>query len=396
MRILAINVEIGFGHPNYLDYVIQALKLIQPKIELEYWDVLNQEKGLTRLFWQASKKIYSFGAKGGMITDLYNKIRQRANAPDFPICTIPKQKYDRILVSHPLLARYLGSVWHIHGEIATPKECMMSNVDKIVIPANETKEKFIKFGIKPDNILVTGLLIAPDLVANAKENYLNRVSRIKSDKPLTIGFFVSGAYPEPHIRKIVTAITSISRENHRAIVFIGTDMKKAKEFLRRLHQSQSKNAKMKQSTPHLFIQCVLDRLKPVRYSTQNLKIGAGSILFIQGKDRRDYEKRINRLLPLLDCFVAASHEHTNWALGLGLPMFVLFPMIGSYAVENFKFAYEHGVVYPIHSIPDAQNLGKIILQLRESGELIKMGERGFDKFPIDGAKKIALEILGKE
>ena len=181
MRILAINVEIGFGHPNYLDYIVQTLKQIRSGIEVEYWDVINQEKGFTRLFWQASKKIYSIGAKGGMMTDLYNKIRQRANIPIFPICTISKQQYDRILVSHPLLARYLQNVWYIHGEIAAPKECRMCNIEKVVVPINETKEKFVEFGVKPDNIFVTGLLIDEDLVNCAEDNYRKRTARIKSD-----------------------------------------------------------------------------------------------------------------------------------------------------------------------------------------------------------------------
>jgi len=361
MRILAINVEIGFGHPNYLDYIIQTLKQTRSGIEVDCWDVVNQEKGLAKLFWQVSKKIYVIGAKGGVITDLYNKIRQRATIPNLPICTIPEQDYDRILVSHPLLARYLQNVWYIHGEIAAPQECRMCNVDKVIVPIEETKDKFVEFGVKPDNILVTGLLIDEDLVNCAEENYQKRISRIKSDKALTIGFFISGAYPEPHIKKIITAISSISKENHRAIVFIGTEIKKTREFIKRLNKIQAQTK--------------------------------SSILFVQGKDRRDYVKRINRLIPLLDCFIAASHEHTNWALGLGLPMFVLFPMIGSYAIENFKFAYEQGVAYPLQSIADAQNLDKIILQLRDSGELIRMGQRGVGKFSIDGAKRTAMEII---
>jgi len=86
----------------------------------------------------------------------------------------------------------------------------------------------------------------------------------------------------------------------RVIIFMGTNCKKAKSFLKQLN----------------------------RRSIQNNKSKATS-LFIQGKTRIDYQKRVNHLLSLLDIFVAPSHEYTNWAIGLGLPMLALFPIIGS-------------------------------------------------------------------
>jgi len=366
MRILAINVEIGLGHPNYLDYVLQALKQMNPRVEIVSRDVLNEEKGLKKLFWQVSKGIYSLGAKGGLITDLYNKFRSASKTPIVSVCSIISKDYDKILVAHPILAKSFDCAWYIHGEIAAPKECVLENVKKIVVPTDYTAQRLIVQGVKPEQILVSGLTIAPDLVAGAKENYLKRIDRIKSYKPLTIGFFISGAYPPAHIKKIIEGIISVSKENHRIIVFLGIDHNKANEFIRSL-----------------------DKRKTQENQTES------TILFVQGKTRADYQKRINKLLPILDVFVAPSHEHTIWSLGLGLPMFSLFPMIGSYSTENFQFAYEQGVTYPIQTLIDAQSLGRIIFQLRESGELIKMSERGFDKFPIDGAIKTAQIVIDK-
>jgi hypothetical protein len=363
MKILAINVEIGLGHPNYLDYVLQAIKQMLPRTEIISWDVLNEEKGLKKMFWQASKGIYSLGSKGGLITDFYNKFRASSKTPRISVCSINSKDYDKILVAHPILATSFDCAWYIHGEIAAPKECALENVKKIVVPIDYTAKRLIAQGVKPEQILVSGLIIASDLVAGATENNLKRVVRIKSNKPLTIGFFISGAYPPAHIKKLIAGIISVSKENQRVIVFLGTNASKAKDFLRTLD-----NKKKKENTFE------------------------STILFVQGRTRSDYQKRVNKLLPLLDIFVAPSHEHTNWAIGLGLPMFALFPMIGSYAVENYQFAYEQGVTYPIQTLIDAQGLGKIIYQLRESGELIKMSERGFDKFPIDGAIKTAQQL----
>ncbi len=363
MKILAINLEIGLGHPNYLDYVLQAIKQMHPRVEIVSRDVLNEEKGLKKLFWQVSKGIYSLGAKGGLITDLYNKFRSASKTPRISVCSIISKDYDKILVAHPILATSFDCAWYIHGEIAAPKECVLENVKKIVVPTDYTAKRLIAQGVKPEQILVSGLIIAPDLVAGAKENYLNRVARIKSDKPLTIGFFISGAYPPGHIKKMIAGIISLSKENQRVIVFLGTNANKAKDFLR-----------------------TLDNKKKRENASES------AILFVQGRTRSDYQKRVNKLLPLLDVFVAPSHEHTNWAVGLGLPMFALFPMIGSYAKENFEFAKKQEVVFPLRTIDDTKNLGKAIAELRSSGILLKMAENGFDKFPINGAIKTAQQL----
>ena len=363
MRILAINVEIGLGHPNYLDYILQAVKKLQPRTEIDCWDVLTQERGVRKLFWQTSKNVYSFGAKGGVITDLYNRFRSQSKTPRLPVCSMNSKGFDKVLVAHPVLAPNFECAWYVHGEIAVPRECVLVNIRKIVVPIDYTAKRFIAQGIKPTQIFTSGLIIAPDLIASAKENYLKRIERIKSGKSLTVGFFISGAYPPAHIKKTIEGIVSVSKENHRVIVFLGIDYNKANKFIRSLNKRKTQENQ-----------------------TESI------ILFVQGRTRADYQKRVNKLLPILDVFVAPSHEHTIWSLGLGLPMFALFPMIGSYAAENYRFAYEQGVTYPIQTLIDVQGLGKIIFQLRESGELIKMSERGFDKFPIDGAVKTAQQI----
>ncbi|MBS4016395.1 MAG: hypothetical protein KGZ86_08195 [Candidatus Latescibacteria bacterium] len=364
MRILAINVEIGYGHPNYLDYVLQAIKEIAPKTEIKVWNVLTHEKGLTRLFWQMSKQIYTLGAKGGMITGLYNKIRNLNKTPNLPLCTANTQGFDRIIVSHPLLAKFLGSVWYVHAEIALPKESVLTNVEKIIVPIEYTGKQLLKNGVKQEQVIETGLLIANELVDNAQQNYKKRLSRIRSKQSLTIGFFISGAYPKPHINKTIDAVYAVTKKNFRTIMFLGTNPKKASQIIAQLHHKYPDIANSKTT-----------------------------ILFIQGKNRVDYQKKVHRLLPLLDAFVAPSHEYTNWAIGLGLPMFALFPMIGSYAPKNFDFLFKQGVTYPIKTNHEAQNLGDILENLRKTGELSQMVKNGINKFPIDGAIKTAQIIL---
>jgi hypothetical protein len=366
MRILAINVEIGYGHPNYLDYVLQAIQEIEPETEIKVWNVLTQEKGITKLFWQMSKQIYSLGAKGGMITALYNNIRNLNKTPNFPLSTHNKQGFDRIIVSHPLLAKSLSSVWYIHGEIALPNECVLANVEKIAVPIEYTKQKLLNKGIKQKQVFETGLLIANELVDNARENYKKRLSRLRSKQSLTVGFFISGAYPTPHINKIIDAVYTVTKKNFRIIMFLGIDRKKSNQIIAQLNRKYP-----------------------------DITNSKTSILFIEGKNRIDYQKKVYRLLPLLDVFVAPSHEYTNWAVGLGLPLMTLFPMIGTYAQENFDFLFKQGVTYPIKTNPEVKNLGNILENLRKTGKLREMVKNGFNKFPIDGARKTAQMIIAK-
>ncbi len=368
--VLAVNLEIGLGHPNYLDYVIHAIQNLTSELPIEYIEVFNQEKGLAQYFWRFSQNLYCLGAQGGFYTECYNQFRTMGKGQKLARYFLNNtQKYiannhQVVLVSHPILARNLiGNIWYIHGEIAAPRECAC-RVNKIIVPTEVTKQRLINYGVEPIAIFVSGLLIAPDLVISADQNFQNRLSRLQSSHPLTIGFFISGAYPQPHIEKIIEGIISVSKDNYRIIVFTGTNQKKNRDFIKKLNKKQRLNIKP-QST----------------------------ILFIQSKNRNDYQKRVNRLLPLLDIFVAASHEHTNWAVGLGIPMFVLFPMIGSYAMENYQFAKQQGVAYPISTINEAQNLAPIIKDLHNSGTLAQMAEKGFGKLPINGAHNTAYELI---
>ncbi|MEO0074933.1 MAG: hypothetical protein ABIK31_02355 [candidate division WOR-3 bacterium] len=360
MRILAVNVEIGYGHPNYLDYVIESLQETYQHMEIYKWDVLKEEKLRNRLFWEISKKFYYWGSYGGIMTKLYNHLRNKSNVMKRSFCSVNMRGYDHIIVSHPLLARMLKRVWYLHSEIATPKESILFDVEKIVVPIDYTANKMIEQGIARERIFISGLLIAPELIHSAKSDYEQRLLRIKKKQILTIGLMVSGAYPKPHIRKILSAIQSLQKTTHRLIVFLGANLQKANKLIRELSNNCSRDTS-----------------------------SSSTCIFISGRSRQSYQKRVNRLLPMLDLLVGASHEYTNWAIGLGLPLLTLFPMIGGYALENFNFMQKQGVSYPIRTDDDAKNLDEIVHHLLSSGMLLSMVEHGFNRFDINGAMKIA-------
>ena len=93
--------------------------------------------------------------------------------------------------------------------------------------------------------------------------------------------------------------------------------------------------------------------------------------------------------------VAAAHERTNWAVGLGLPMFALLPHIGPFARENFEFAATQGVCLPLTTQRDAAALGSALDAMHRDGGLSAMSRAGWGKHAINGAA-VTARILASE
>ena len=59
-----------------------------------------------------------------------------------------------------------------------------------------------------------------------------------------------------------------------------------------------------------------------------------NILIVLYTNREEENRATETLFENFDYFVSPSHERTNWALGLGLPMFLLHPLIGPFSPIN--------------------------------------------------------------
>jgi len=273
------------------------------------------------------------------------------------------------LVEHPLVARILANrglpVFYIHGEIAAPEECVIPGITKCFVPLELTKERMVGCGATPESIIVTGLVIEPELVSTAENNYNLSRARLNTNEPLTIAFFISQAYPKPHINKIMAAVESVIRKGMKAIVFTWTEPKKARQMKNRLDLISERNPK---------------------FNAENLKI-------IISNSRPAENQKMGEFMKEVDIIVAASHERTNWAVGLGLPIFVLFPLIGTYAKQNFDFAFDQGVALPIPKIEDASNLGDRLNKLCGRSILKEMMQNGFSTYSLDGARFIADYVI---
>jgi hypothetical protein len=198
--------------------------------------------------------------------------------------------------------------------------------------------------------------VEPELTDVAESAFQARIMRLASDRPLTIGFFTSGARPRPHAHRIITAAASAARAGHKVVLFWGTGM---------LRAAKAQLALRRQGVPEESAQIVWTR------------------------NRQHETARTAEFFPNLDVLVAAAHERTNWAVGLGLPMFALLPHIGPFARENFEFAGNQGVCLPIATLSEADRFGSTLAELRSSGRLAQMAHNGWGRLATTGAETTA-------
>jgi len=120
-----------------------------------------------------------------------------------------------------------------------------------------------------------------------------------------------------------------------------------------------------------------------------------ALALVMFNSRREESILTARLFPWFDYFVAPSHERTNWALGLGLPMFIIGPEIGSFAPLNRDLLLAAGVAQRLEAPTPARSFGERLRALRDDGSLMRMTRAGWDRQPINGFEKIAKLLVGR-
>jgi|WetSurMetagenome_2_1015567.scaffolds.fasta_scaffold62111_2 hypothetical protein len=399
--LVSVCSEIGRGHPAYLDSVLLALDRLQaaqtPGVEDvgESGDSPSEREdarysprfcghvlrltvpelctGTSGLAWKLARLCYRLGSQGGAATWLYNRLRSADAQPsDLQLSLLGASLrrafvgYKGIcIVDHPLLAQILAPVCrvaYLHCEIAAPGLSAVPKAWRTFVPLETTRQQLLAVGCQPSAVDVTGLVVEPELVDVAEAAFRARMARLASDQPLTVGFFASGAEPRPHSSSIITGATSITRAGHKAVLAWGTGMLKAAR-----------------------IQLALRRQGAVEKSVR----------VIWARSRQAATSAVAGVFSELDVMVAAAHERTNWAVGLGLPMFALLPHIGPFARENFEFASAQGVCLPLTSQQAATELGSTLDALRRDGGLAAMARAGWGRHAINGAA-VTARILVSE
>ena len=365
--LVSVCSEIGRGHPSYLDSVLLVLSRLCASPAADCHTVPELCAGASGLAWGLARAAYRFGGQGGLSTSLYNRLRPPLAGPSrLQLAVLGRSLRERFagfdgicLVDHPLLAHILAPVCRvacIHGEIAAPNFSAVPDAWRTFVPLEVTRQKLLAAGCEPSAIVVTGLLVEPDLVAAAEASCQARLLRLESDRPLVVGLFLSGARPRPHVASLTACVESLAKSGHRSFVFPGT--------------AASVSADL-------------------RSEIRRRGVPDGAVHVVSARGRNDETRRTAELLPSLDVMVAASHERTNWAVGLGLPMFAFLPHIGPFASENFEFAAAQGVCLPLATQRDAAEFGSALDALHRDGGLSAMSCAGWGKHSINGAARIA-------
>ena len=386
--VTVIYTDIGRGHPNYLDSVLRYLKHNHPEQHrnTRITSIFEISRGISLLAWKLVEKMYKLGAHGGTISNIYSRFRSGQSEYDPNSMIVRTLRRDLLrylssnegicLVAHPLLANMLKEqhrVLYLHGEIAAPRESAVTGIERVYVPLPETREKMLNAGVGRNSLVETGLVLEPELCADLDESVEKRIERINApDSPLTIGFFISGAYPKRHVELMIRGAESLRRSGHKVRFFWGRDKKEAEKLM-----------------------------LSIRKFDQHVKLDAGateplsdvSSVVVTGESRADETIRSMRYLPQLDLFCAAPHERVNWAVGAGLPMIMMTPTIGTFAPENLDFVLRSECGVEFSDERDFIKLAEMVSALRQSGQLSKMVVSDRRIKSVDGAKVIAEDLI---
>lgn len=346
--ISILGSEIGRGHPFYLDGFRRALHEAGAAhlIERES-DVFRVSRGVSRAAWEAVRRSYQVAGAGGPISHAYHRLRRDSNYDrDSFLLSVLGRDLRRwagssgvVVVDHPAVAGALGDradTWYLHGEMVAPPEAMIRRASRIFVPLAETAEAFVHGGVDRARLEITRICVEQDLLPRADARARARQSRYSGGEPLTVAFFSSGAEPPRHVEVLVAGALALgARRGFRALVFAARRG--------RLHRAL-------RETP--------------------------SVELVPFDDRADLDRRTAEHFPRFDLVVSPPHERSNWAAALGVPFLLVGPDIGPFAPRNREWLCDLGVAHEIAGVAEAQHLPSVINELRGSGRLLHMSQRG--------------------
>lgn len=375
-----LYTNIGRGHPYYLDGIVGALKSgVDQAPNVQVSDVFQESSGMSLTLWRMARWLYKSGSSPGPTHQLYRLLRSNANynKPGIMLNIMGRSVRTRFLsypgrlvVAHPLLVAMLkdrGDLVYQHGEVITPAEAVVTGATSVLVPTMGAAEPFLNGGYKKQQIIITGMCIESALVNQAEECYEGRLSRILNSAPLTGAFFSSGAEPQQHIDKLVASALSASQSGFRVIIFAARDG---------TLQSRASRA---------FRACGRELLV---YRPGNSKPETESMLILF-ETRVEEESLTSEWFSEFDYLVAPSHERTNWALGLGLPMFIVRPPIGPFSPLNDLRLTKSEVAVPLETQTDAAKFAEILAGLRSEGRMAEMARAGWKPDDISGFRTAA-------
>ncbi len=344
-----LGSEIGRGHPFYLDGVRRALRAAGADgLVREDTDVFAVSRGLSAVAWRAVRGLYHVAGGGGAVSRAYHRLRAGSDYNDdgTPALRVLGRdlrswaaRQDIVVVDHPAVVGALGrrpDVWYVHGEMVAPAEAIVHGAARIFVPFEETAGEFIRGGVHPDRVVVTGVCVENELIPGALDGIRARRERMDGAGPLTIGFFSSGAEPPAHVETLAEGVAAIAADGtHRAVVVARWGGRLQAEVRRR----------------------------------------ASSVSVVLHEDREDLDRKTADVFPELDVVASPPHERSNWAVALAVPFLLVGPDIGPFAPRNRDFLLRRGVAREL-DVAGARRLPELLAEWRSGGHLRRMSEAG--------------------
>ncbi|UCC45264.1 MAG: hypothetical protein JSU65_04925 [Candidatus Zixiibacteriota bacterium] len=383
--ISILYTNIGRGHPFYLDGIVETMaRSGEGGFVMDKTDVFAVSRGPAAAGWRLAHWLYHRGSSGGLTGSVYGLVRSNTdyNRPSLMLRIMGRDivsKYrdlaDPLLVAHPSLVGMLAgrpNLIYQHGELVAPRESIVKGAATVIVPTSEVASVFGEAGYDRDAILVSGLCIEPALIGQADDAYRLRMERYSKGQGLTGAFFSSGAEPAMHVERLVTASLSHLRCRGKVVIFAGRGGR-LDAAVRRRYRGEGEDL------------VILNSLSEIPSEPPEAAL-------VDYDSRRVEEQFCSRLFANLDFCVAPSHERSNWALGLGMPMFILMPTIGPFAPLNCRLLRDKGVAEIIDSDDSARSFGEMIIEFARDGSLAGMASAGWGKYSIDGFERIVQHI----
>ena len=384
LKINFLYTNIGRGHPFYLDGIVEemnrggSINLVRSTD-----DVFSVSRGLSSTAWKFVRFLYHQGAQDSFISKIYSQLRKNNTYNNDSLIQkilaigIRKKYFndlDPLVVAHPLLVSILKDrdlLYYQHGEVVTPQEAVVKGAAGLFVPTELAAEPFLQYYDK-SQIVVTGLCLEPSLTKIAADCFSERIKRIEEEKHLTGGFFSSGAEPKRHLELLIKSVNSFVDNNGKAILFVkaGGMFESALSKVTNINGKKSIIININDEIPYEF-----PRITIVRF-----------------QNRREENILVTRLFHQLDFFMSPAHERTNWAVGLGLPIFICEPSIGPFAPLNRAYILKSETGLALTEMKQAVYFFDMFHSIHQSGQLRQMALNGWQKEEIDGFKKI-VDIL---
>lgn len=383
-----LYTNIGRGHPFYLDGLIEAMrKQSGANLSVISRDIFDMSHGLSLTAWRAARWLYQRGAAKGLVGKFYTSLRRETdfNQPSRALQLLGRDVKTELancpgplVVAHPLLVGILAGregLIYQHGELVVPPSALVRGASFVAVPTTEAAEPFLAAGYDKAQMLITGLGIEPQLVAQAEDDYQNRIARLETTRPLTGLFLSSGAEPQQHVAAIVSSVASAIASGGQAVVLC----RQGGRLERAMRAAGGRRGPLLSEYDH-------EAGAMIRQPSCRLAVC---------NDRTQENQLAAAILSEADYLVAPPHERTNWAVGLGLPMFALKPVIGPFAPLNLKLLLESSTTLVLNDRHDLALFGARLAACHQSGQLIGMARNGWGRYNISGFETLAGQLVDR-